>query len=259
MPKDNRILYRDYEPDDLKPLLDEVGIKQTIVVQADDNVAETEFLLDLADKNDWIVGVVGWVDLEHANAVNEIDRLASHPKLVGIRPMIQDIPDVRWMLKPEIAPGLNEMAEHHLTFDALVKPVHLMALQAFLGSYPHLRVVVDHLAKPTFQAEAFSDWSENLAAIARHENVYCKVSGLLTEAPAGARYATLVPYLDVATNSFGPERLLFGSDWPVVNLAGSYGGWVQMIKQYCLETGRADWSKLCHSNVIAAYERLPTR
>lgn len=259
MPKDNQTLYKDYEPDDLKPLLNEVGINKTIVVQADDDVAETEFLLELADEHDWIVGVVGWVDLEDPNAETEIDRLSSHPKLVGIRPMIQDIPDRRWMLKPEIAPGLHAMTDHNLTFDALVKPVHLKALETFLGLYPRLRVVVDHMAKPTFQAETFTEWSENLAALGLHENVYCKVSGLLTEAPVGASYATLLPYLDFATKSFGPERLLFGSDWPVLNLAGSYDGWIQIVKQYCLENRRADFSRLCGSNVLAAYERLPIR
>lgn len=256
MPKDNPVLYRDYGPEDLKPLLDANGIEQTIVVQADANVAETEFLLHLASTHDWIIGVVGWVDLAGPRAVETIDQLAAHPKLVGIRPMIQDIPDPRWMLKPELGPGIAALLSHDLTFDALIRPVHLPVLSEFLDTYSDLRVVVDHMAKPDFQPASFPEWRAGMADTAEHENVYCKISGLLTEAPGDIDFAELLPFLDTVAEAFGRGRLLFGSDWPVLNLAGNYSGWMKIVKQFCGTTQNAGWRELCEVNARAAYPKI---
>ena len=256
MPKDVPVLYRDYEPADLREILDQTGIEQTIVVQADDNVAETEFLLEEASTHDWVVGVVGWVDLTAPEARQSVLRLANNPKLLGIRPMIQDIADPEWMLHPGLRDGLRAVIESDLTFDALVKPIHLPILDRFLEMYPELRVVVNHMAKPDFKSENFESWSEGLSRVGAHPNTFCKISGLLTEAPHGTNYADILGHLDVAKKAFGPDRLIFGSDWPVLNLAAEYAEWLQMVKTWCEQSKGLNWSQLSQNNVRNAYPRI---
>jgi L-fuconolactonase len=225
-------LYRNYLPQDLKPLLKASGIDGTIAVQAADTEAETEFLLLLADQHDWIVGVVGWVDLEAATAPASIERLAQHPRLVGLRPMIQDIEDDSWMLRDRLRPAITAMVARNLTFDALVMPRHLEHLGAFLDRYPDLRVVVDHCAKPEIAEGAFDVWARQLTQIAKHAGVFCKQSGLVTEAGPDWTPDDLRPYVDHVLKSFGPDRVLFGSDWPVVNLASDYSQWLAEAQRY---------------------------
>ena len=215
-------LYRDYLPEDLEPLLRECGIDGTIAVQAADSEAESHYLLSLADRNDWISGVVGWVDLEGPNAATSIERLARHPKLVGLRPMIQDIEDDAWMLRDDLQSAVAAMVANNLTFDALVRPPHLVHLKKFLDRYPTLTVVIDHCAKPEFRNGAFEPWATEMGDIARSPNVLCKISGLVTEAGQGWQADDLEPYVQHIINAFGSERLMFGSDWPVVNLPSSY-------------------------------------
>ncbi|MEP2657402.1 MAG: amidohydrolase family protein [Sedimentitalea sp.] len=245
-------LYRDFLPPDLKPLLDAVGVTGTIAVQAADTEAETEFLLSLADEYDWIRGVVGWVDLEADTAPKSIARLAAHPKLVGLRPMIQDIPDDRWMLRDTLGPGIAAMVEHNLTFDALVMPRHLKHLLVFLAKYPDLRVVVDHCAKPEIRNKHFDDWSRDLADIAKDGAVYCKLSGLVTETAQDWSEADLKPFINHVFEVFPENRLLFGSDWPVLNLASDYQTWKDIAVRRHEEAGQSTMP----DNVHAAYPRL---
>ncbi len=256
MPEDLPALYRDYEPEHLQPLLQNNGITSTIVVQADDNVAETEFLLDLAQNHSWIAGVIGWVDLESKTATDVVQRLAASPKFLGIRPMIQDIADDQWMLQPALEDGLAAVAENDLTFDALVLQKHLLVLSTFLGRYPDLRVVLDHCAKPEFARGRFEDWAQNIAAIAAHPNTFCKLSGLLTEAPKGAGFEDLKPYLDHVIGVFGPDRVLFGSDWPVLNLAANYDRWIKMLRQYTDTSDVLHWGTMLSETPYHAYPRL---
>ena len=256
MPKDLPALYRDYEPEHLQPLLQNNGITRTIVVQADDTVAETEFLLDLANTHSWIAGVVGWVDLEGETAADTVQRLAASPKFLGIRPMIQDIADDQWMLRSNLEGGLAAVSDNDLTFDALVLQKHLPVLDTFLSRYPDLRVVIDHCAKPDFTEGRFEDWAQNIAAIAAHPNTFCKLSGLLTEAPAGAGLEDLKPYLDHVLGVFGPDRVLFGSDWPVLNLVSDYDQWVGMMRQYADASGLMDWDVMMSDTPCHAYPRL---
>ncbi|WP_420013081.1 amidohydrolase family protein [Tateyamaria sp.] len=243
-------LYRDFAPSDLKPLLDAAGIDGTIAVQAADTEAETEYLLSLTQEHDWIVGVVGWVDLEAPSAVDSLYRLAAHPKLVGIRPMIQDLADDAWMLRDAIAPALAAMAALDLTFDALVMPRHLVHLKAFLARYPDLRVVVDHCAKPEIRNQAFEPWASDMTQIAANPQVFCKVSGLVTEANADWTAEDLAPYVAHVVQAFGPARVLFGSDWPVVNLASEYGQWRDTFKGLMRDQPEAI------KTVRAAYPRM---
>lgn len=223
-------IYQDFSPDDLAPLLRESGVDGTIVVQATNTEAETEYLLALADKHDWILGVVGWVDMQANTASQSIARFAKHPKFVGIRPMIQGIEDDEWMLRPALAPAISTLIKHNLCFDALVLPKHLPHLAKFLQTYPDLRVVIDHCAKPEIRNQQFQPWAEHIKHIADSSNAFCKLSGLVTEASADWDNKDIIPYAEHILNCFGPERVMFGSDWPVLKLAGEYQGWLQAVQ-----------------------------
>lgn len=220
-------IYRDFGPDDMTPHLARNGIDRTIVVQAAPTVAETEFMLGIATKSPSVAGVVGWADFERPDAPLTIARLAANPLLVGLRPMIHDIPDDKWMLRKNLAPAFAAMIEHNLVFDALVQPRHLPHLKMLAERYPSLPVVVDHAAKPFIRESKLDPWRADIAAIAAHPSTVCKMSGMATEASAQWTASDLKPYVDHLLDVFGPGRILWGSDWPVLNLAGGYSRWVE--------------------------------
>lgn len=219
-------IYRDYMPADLEPQLTRAGVDSTVLVQAAPTVAETLFMLELAGQHSFIAGVVGWVDFESPVAPESIATLAADASLLGLRPMIQDIPDVAWMLKPGLAPAVESMIDHDLVFDALVLPQHLPVLLDFAELYPELRMVVDHAAKPPLRSGDLTQWRHDIAALARHTNAVCKLSGLVTEA-ASANPAAIAACVDHLLEAFGPARLMWGSDWPVCELVCSYDEWYQ--------------------------------
>jgi len=219
-------IYRDYLPGDLAPQLARAGVGSTIAVQAAPTVAETRFLLQLAREHSFISGVVGWADFESANAADTIGELASDVNLVGLRPMIQDIPDPEWMLRQELDPAFEAMIDHGLVFDALVKPQHLPVLRELIARYPDLVVVVDHAAKPPLESGALDSWKRDIAALAAGSGVVCKVSGLVTEA-RNAEPPAFVECFDHLLETFGAQRLMWGSDWPVCELVCSYEEWYQ--------------------------------
>lgn len=249
-------LYRDFLPGDLKPLLDAAGIDGTIAVQAADSEAETDYLLDLADAHDWILGVVGWVDLESPSAPASIARLASRAGLVGLRPMIQDIADDAWMLRDALRPAIDAMVAHRLTFDALVKPRHLDHLKTFLTRYPALTVVIDHGAKPEIRNGALEPWATQITGLSGFPNTFCKLSGLVTEASEGWTPDDLDPYVSHILRAFGPGRTLFGSDWPVVNLASSYSRWHEIVRSFQADAPAQDQHALFSEAALAAYSRM---
>ena len=217
-------IYRDYLPADLAPQLAAADVGRTIVVQAAATVAETRFLLDLARENPFIAGVVGWVDFESDEAPAIIDDLSQDSALVGLRPMIQDIPDTEWMLREKLEPAFEAMIDHGLVFDALVKPPHLAALLELAGRYPELAMVLDHGAKPPIASGDVSAWKRDVVALARDTPMVCKLSGLVTEA-GSADPARLEDCVNHLLDCFGPARLLWGSDWPVCELVCSYAEW----------------------------------
>ena len=223
-----KTLYRDFMPADLQPKLAQSGVDGTILVQAAPTIAETEFMLQIADDTPFVLGVVGWVDFAAPTAVDDIARLAAHPKLVGLRPMIQDIADDDWMLRDDLRPAFDAMIAHDLVFDALVLPRHLGQLRRLLARFPALRTVIDHGAKPEIAAGHFDGWAADMAAIAARVDVYCKLSGLLTEAGEDWTDATLAPYFAHLFAHFGAERLVWGSDWPVLTLASDYATWFDL-------------------------------
>jgi L-fuconolactonase len=218
-------IYRDFDLSDLKPLLAASRIEGTILVQAAPTEADTLFLLDIAEKAELIRGVVGWADFDAADSASRIEKLAANKLLIGLRPMVQDIADDDWLLRPALAPALAAMAGHDLVFDALALPRHLTRLIEVVDRHPDLQFVLDHCAKPHLKTGEIAEWKQHIAELAQRPNVVCKLSGLATEAKADWQIADLRPAVDHVLACFGSGRLLWGSDWPVVNLAGGYSKW----------------------------------
>jgi L-fuconolactonase len=246
-------LYRDFGPGDLAPLLRAAGIEATVLVQAAPTLAETRFMLDIAGETDWVAGVVGWVDFEASSASLDIGKIARHPKLVGVRPMIQDISDDDWVLRADLDPAFAAIQESGLVFDALVHPRHLKNLLQRLARHPDLRVVIDHCAKPAIHASMFEPWATDMAHLAHETGAFCKVSGLVTEAARDWNVADLKPYFDHVLEHFGAGRLIWGSDWPVVTLAASYDGWVAASEALASGLSKSDKQALLGGNAVQLY------
>jgi L-fuconolactonase len=219
-------LARNILPAELEPLLATARVDRTILVQAAPTEAETLFLLDLAKEAPFIAGVVGWVDFEAEDAPSRIARLCANPKLLGLRPMVQDIADTEWLLRPGHVRVIEAMQRGKLRFDALIKPRQLPALAEFVERYADLPVVIDHAAKPDIAKSEIGTWASYITYIANNSNAVCKLSGLATEAGPGWSADTLRPYVDVLLRAFGPKRLMWGSDWPVLLEAGDYASWL---------------------------------
>lgn len=228
MPKEDSIIARPYDPSDLAPHLARHGISHTVLVQAAPTVNETEYLLGIADATPHVAAVVGWVDFEKPGDLAHLRRFARHPKFVGIRPMIQDIPDDDWMLREDVQWGFKAVADLGLTFDALGFPRHLANFLTILKRYPDMRVVVDHCMKPQIRdhsPETFGVWADGISRIAGQTGAFCKFSALVTEANEDWTVEDLRPYADHVIKAFGPERVMWGSDWPVCRLRCEYSGW----------------------------------
>jgi L-fuconolactonase len=206
-------------------LLQARGIAGTVLVQAAATVAETDYMLTLADENDFIRGVVGWVNLCASDAVITIERLARHPVFKSVRPMLQDLPDPAWIATAPIGPAIHALVQLGLRFDALVRTPHLPHLLAFARRHPALPIVIDHMAKPDMAHHEFTAWRALMAPLAALPHVHCKLSGLVTEIGPQWHVNTLRPYVDAVLDLFGPERVMWGSDWPVLNLAADYTRW----------------------------------
>jgi L-fuconolactonase len=225
-PPDLAAIYRDFFPPDLAPTLAQHGVARTVLVQSMPNEDDTRFMLGLAHAHPFIGGVVGWTDLKAPDAPQRIAALAADPLLKGLRPMLQDIEDDDWIADPALAPSVAAMLRHGLSFDALVLPRHLPALLAFAQRHPTLPIVIDHGAKPLIAAGVLEPWRTDIARLAALPQVSCKLSGLVTEAGADWEVDCLRPYVDHLLACFGPQRLIWGSDWPVLHLAADYGRWL---------------------------------
>ncbi|MDD9857829.1 MAG: amidohydrolase family protein, partial [Gammaproteobacteria bacterium] len=249
-------IHRDFMPADLAPLLQAYGVTGTVLVQAADCAEETVFM-QRADA-EFVRGIVGWVDFDAADAPVRVEKLAAAEKIVGVRPMIQDIADPGWMLRPALRRVFRAVAEAQLVFDALVKPPHLDNLHHLLERHPDLRVVVDHGGKPCIRAGAngaggLREWAPKMRRLAGHPQAMCKFSGLLTEAEPGAEAADLQPYADVLLETFGGGRLLWGSDWPVVCLAGGYGHWLEVSRRLLAALPAAEQRGIWKENAERQY------
>ena len=227
MPQDNPVLNRTYLPSDLAPILQGLDIDGTVLVQAAATVNETEYMLGLADGSGFVKGVVGWVDFENPQDAKTLKRLKGHPRFKGVRPMIQDIADEAWMLRPDVQWAYATLCDLDLTFDALGFPRHLGHFATLFQRYPSLRVVIDHGMKPQIRspsAAAFEVWADGMSRLA-DTGAYCKFSALITEANPDWTPEILQPYATHILQAFGPERVMWGSDWPVCRLRAEYDVW----------------------------------
>lgn len=226
-------LKRDFQPNDLKPLLDRAGMDGTIAVQARHTLQETDWLLELAEHHPFIKGVVGWVDLQAPDVHEQLETYAQRPKFRGVRHIVHDEADDRFMLRPQFLHGLSLLASFDLAYDLLLFPKHLPIAADVAQRFPQQRFVLDHIAKPAIKAHSFAPWDADIRALARFPNVFCKVSGMVTEAAWNTwKPDDFTRYLDTVFDCFGPERLMFGSDWPVCTLSGAYADVVLLVQQY---------------------------
>lgn len=224
-------LQRDWLPADLATLQDPLGFRGSIAVQARQTTQETEWLLQLAAEDPRLLGVVGWVDLRNEAVGDDLRQFAQDPHFVGVRHVVQDEPDEDFLLRPDFLRGIGRLQEHGLTYDLLIYPHQLAAATGLVTRFPDQRFVLDHLAKPAIRDREFDQWATQIRMLAKHVNVWCKVSGLVTEAdPARLQPEDLRPYFDLAIEAFGPERLMFGSDWPVCLLAADYPRVVELAE-----------------------------
>ncbi len=246
-------IYRDFQPADLTPILDRHAIEGTILVQAAPTRAETDYMLDIAAQHSFVKGVVGWVDFENSHAPEHIARLAENPYLVGLRPMIQDIADTNWMLRPDLNPAFVAMIASDLVFDALTLPAHLQNLSELLSRYPTMRVVIDHGSKPDIRAGTMDSWAKDMGRLATNTSCFCKLSGLVTEAAPNWTPEDLKPYVDHLLATFGPSRLIWGSDWPVCTLAATYDQWLETTHQLLEGLPASDIDAILGGNAMTAY------
>ena len=232
-------LRRDFLPSDLRREMDAAAIDACIAVQARQTLEETRWLLDVADASPFVAGVIGWIDLQADDAANQLEQFADYPKLIGVRHVVQDEPDDRFMLRPEFHRGISLLEDLDLTYDILIYPRHLSAAIDLVSQFTRLRFVLDHMAKPNIRGGGMLEWEAGIRELAEHPQVFCKVSGVVTEAdwthwtPDDIR-----PYLDVVFDCFGADRLLFGSDWPVCIVAADYRRAVALVEDYM--AGRTD-------------------
>jgi L-fuconolactonase len=248
-------LYRTFGPDDLSPLRERAGVSRTVVVQAAPTVDETRYLLELAHHEDSIAGIVGWVPMLDSDAPTLIAELAQKPKFKGVRPMLQDLPDDNWIANPALKPAVDALIANDLAFDALIFTRHVDALDTFIARFPQLRVVIDHGAKPPIRdgSAGWHAWAEGITRLAKHPHVHCKISGLATEAAQGWTEATLRPYVDHLLAAFGPQRLMWGSDWPVLNLNGDYLLWHSIATLLMSSLSDAERDAIFGGNAAAFY------
>lgn len=252
-----QVLRRDYLPGDLAPLLDAMSFTGTIAVQARQMVEETSWLLHLADQFDFIRGVVGWVDLQSPRIEEHLQQLRNHRKLVGLRHVVHDESDPEFMLRPAFQNGLSRLEAYGLTFDLLLFPIHLPVAVKIVQTFPQQRFVLDHIGKPPVAQQLLEPWKIHLQELAQYENVYCKLSGLVTEADWRSwQPYDLHPYLDTVMQAFGARRLMIGSDWPVCTLAGSYETVMNVVIEYTKACSAEEQDAILGGNCQKFYKLL---
>lgn len=219
-------IYRDFGPDDLAPHLDRTGVEGTILIQVEPSQAETIYLLKLAGETPFVRGVVGWIDFEAEDALKQLDDIAADPILKGVRPMVQAIAEPNWLLRPEFSAVFEGLIARSLSFDALIRKDQIGQVIELGRRYPDLNIVIDHAAKPDIAGNAIDEWAQDIARAAEVPSIFCKLSGLWTEAGLDTSIERIAPYAKHVIQAFGANRVMWGSDWPVLGLAGAYDAWL---------------------------------
>lgn len=254
MPPGDSVLRRNYLPEDLWPILEQHNFDGSIVVQANVVMEETWWLLDLAAGCGKIKGVVAWVDLTDPQLGATLDACGKHPKFKGVRHIVHDEPDVRWLLRPGVIDGLRELAARGIPYDLLLRPPHLPFIPELADKVPGLRMVIDHIAKPLIASRVMEPWARDLETVSKIPGMHCKLSGMITEADHKAWSAEdLRPYVRHALNLFTPDRLMFGSDWPVCRLAGSWKQVLAACTQACGPLPQTEREKILGGTAVKFY------
>ncbi len=249
------LIRRDFLPQHLTAELHKVGFDGSIAVQARQSLEETEWLLSIADSYPIIKGVVGWVDLQSSTVLDQLKKYTAHPKFVGVRHVIQAESDDNFILSNSFNKGISLLKDFGLTYDLLVFPKHLPNTIKFVEKYPELTFVLDHIAKPHIKEGLLAPWKDDIAKLAKFPNVYCKVSGMVTEADwHNCKLPDFTPYLDVVFESFGSDRVMIGSDWPVCLIAGNYPQVVKIVMDYISNFSDTEKLKILGGNSITAYK-----
>lgn len=254
IPPPPNVLQHTYLPEDFAPLLEKTGVNRTVLVQAHQSVEEANFLLDIADATDFVAGVVAWVDLTSPDVGSVLDELMKRPKLVSIRHQVEDDPDVAWLSRESSIRGLREVAARGIRYDLLVKPPHLKYVPPLAGKIPDLKLVVNHIAKPLIAQGIKEPWASEIAEIAAIPGIYCKVSGIVTEANHSTwTVEDLKPYVAHIAEQFGLDRLMWGSDWPVCLLASTYEGVFNTYQEAIGPISQEEKAKLMGKNAADFY------
>lgn len=248
------ILKRDHLPNELADLMTTAGVTGTVAVQARRSLTETEWLLDQAAHNQFILGVVGWFDFTSPRLEHDLERLAADPKLIGVRELIHDMPDLDYATSPAHVAGVRAAGRAGLTYDLLLKPQHLRPATALADLLPDQRFVVDHIAKPDIAGGALQPWADDLRELALRPNVYCKLSGMVTEGVwSGQGDADFRPYFDVVLEAFGSSRVMVGSDWPVCTCARDYAGTMELARWLTAGLSHAEQQRILSDNCREFY------
>ena len=248
------VIRKDFLPSELKKIYIENGVDACVAVQADQTSAETEFLLQLAHDHEFIKGVVGWVDLRSSNVDSDLEKYHSEKKLKGWRHIVQGEPDHNFLMRPDFLRGISFLEKYDYVYDILIYPHQLGATLEFVKQFPHLKFVIDHIAKPYIKDGFFDGWAVLMKEIAKHENVHCKLSGMITEADyKGWTPQQIAPYIDWVLKAFGTDRTMFGSDWPVCLVAGNYGQVKNLVTDFISAMSDAEQKAIMGKNAMEFY------
>ena len=252
--EDMHVIQRDFTPSDLLPVLKASGVDGCVTVQSDQSDKENVFQLANADHNDFIKGVVGWVDLQSDSVEDQLSHYSHHKKMKGFRHVLQGEKQRDFMLRPDFKRGIGLLSRFNFTYDILIFPDQLKYTSEFVAAFPNQSFIIDHIAKPSIKDGSLDDWKKDMMVVAKHENVSCKISGMVTEADwKNWKYEDFVPYLDVIVNAFGTKRIMYGSDWPVCTVAGSYDEVLGIVKTYFSSFSKEEQQSVFASNAINFY------
>lgn len=249
-----KVIRKNFLPEDLKKLYQENGIDGCVAVQADQTLSETDFLLDLAEKNDFIKGIVGWVDLRASNIESVLEKYSRFPKLKGFRHVVQGEPDHNFVLRPDFLNGIAALEKYNFTYDILIFPHQLGAALELVKRFPKQKFVINHIAKPYIKDRFYDGWATLMKAISEYPNVYCKLSGMTTEADYNNWTPQQIePYMQLVLDSFGTKRILFGSDWPVCLVAGNYTKTKELVTRFIAKLSMEDQAAIMGDNAMQFY------